>query len=242
MKLGLGLGIPMAMSASAFDPTTLALQGYWRAPFSASPWAGTASAGSSSGRNISEGTNPPSTGSAVNGYVPASFDGSNDQLLSSIASSNFISSAAYSGWALINVTSIATNDATNLFFNDAFVSSKDNAYWGTALRSSGNVSVWHYDGVLFTGVSTSISTSTWTLVQWKYDGVNLKMRTNGNSWGSTAKGNVSNVTENVRVGGNAFGNFFHGSMLELALTNTALSDTDFDNVLSGLRVRYSLSL
>ena len=57
--------------------------GFWRADhieFDGSPWKGVGTRGYALGRDLSEATNPPSAGTAQNGYVPAQFDGTNDIL------------------------------------------------------------------------------------------------------------------------------------------------------------------
>ena len=61
-------------------PLTLPWAGLWRADYAGEPWVGDASDGVSGGRLLTEATNPPSTGTPQNGYVPALFDGTNDVL------------------------------------------------------------------------------------------------------------------------------------------------------------------
>jgi len=79
-----------------------AFSGLWSNSYAASPWAGEASAGASSGRNLSEATNPPSAGTGaeiVNGHTPAKFDGTND-ILTGAALTTLLSNTGYEGFVL----------------------------------------------------------------------------------------------------------------------------------------------
>ena len=74
-------GVSDPKAVSTLDPATLALTGWWRGSYDGSgTWSGTASAGSSGTRSLVELTNKPSSGTAVNGFNPATFDGVNDKL------------------------------------------------------------------------------------------------------------------------------------------------------------------
>ena len=61
------------IAASAFDPATLALTGWWRSGgYVSGTWTGIASAGTSGGRNLVEATNPPAVApSSIVCTVPA---------------------------------------------------------------------------------------------------------------------------------------------------------------------------
>jgi hypothetical protein len=224
-----------------WSPASDVLQGWWDNSFSASPWAGLASAGGSSGRDLSEATNPPAAGTAVNTFAPASFDGVNDRLTSAAASSTFIGAASYGYFILCNATSVATDNAT-LPSNDALINSKDNGFWGCTLRSSGSVAAYQYDGSDFDGAATAFTIGQWQLVQAKYDGTTISIRVNGGSWVTQAQGNITNVTELLRMGTNATAaHLFTGKILTAgtATSNTAIS---FDKLLVWARGKYNLAL
>jgi hypothetical protein len=227
----------------SYDPAVLALTGWWRASFTSSPWGGTASAGSSASEAISEGTNPPSTGAAVNGLTPADFDGTNDRLLADIAGSidDFYNAAAYSGWALVYADAITT-DSTTPYDNDAIVSTQGASFAGVYLRSSGLAGIYHYD-TGWTKVETAFTTGAWHLVQWKYDGVNLKIRVDSGSWASVAAGSINTVTNRFVFGENwNAGAHFNGKLLEFATIDSALSDATFDDIITYVNDEYALSL
>lgn len=233
--LGLGLGLSLGQqrgggSAPAFDPATLSLSGYWEAPYTGSPWVGLTSAGTSLGKDLAEGTNPPT---AVDGE--ADFDGTNDQLVGA-AMSNFITDAAYSGWALVNVDAIATDSTPVPFDNDAIVSDSSSR-WFVYLRSSGLVGLQHQQSTTADRiiVTTTFSTGAKKLVQWRYDGVNIQIRVNDGAWQSTAAASLltDGMAGAFNVGRNYnAGRLLNGKMHALATSKVCLTDEQFDNVYS----------
>src|SRR5262245_12826966 len=78
------LSLPTIIKATAavagFDPTTLDFDLYVRASFSGAPWAGTASAGSSGGRDFTSAGADPSVGASQNGFSPAEGNGTTQYL------------------------------------------------------------------------------------------------------------------------------------------------------------------
>lgn len=227
---------------SVFNPATLALSGWWRASYAGSPWTPTASAGSSgSNGNLAEALNAPSTGSAVNGLTPASFDGSNDSLTSANPMSTYINAAVYSGWGLVNIPSSST-DSASAWLNDGLFSSLSSQYFGLGFRSSNKVKMYHFDAVDFDGPETGFTFNSWQLLQFRYGGTNLELRVNAGTWASYAKSSINDVTENIIVGRQSASPFMTGSVLELAFSKSALTDTDFDNVRAYASARYGLSL
>jgi hypothetical protein len=242
MRLGLGLSLSnVPGGASVFNPATLSLTGWWRASFSASPWSGTASAGGSGSRDLTEATNPPAAGSAVNGLTPADFDGTNDKLTAPGTMDTYWNAGAGSGWVLAYVDAISTDNAL-VYLNDCILSTSPAMYLGVYLRSSGVVGIRFVD-VGEVVVSTSISTGAWVLVQWKYDGSTIKIRTNGNAWTSAAAGNIGLLSQSIVLGQNYDGSEkLDGKILDVGLADTALSDANFDNVLAYCRDRYGLAL
>ncbi len=223
-----------------FNPATLDLSGWWRASFSESPWVGTASAGSSGSRDLTEATNPPVTGAAVNGLVPADFDGTNDVLTNATAISTLLSASAWSMWALVNLDAINTNNA-DVWLNDPILCDTG-AFWGVHLKSGGTVHAFQWDGAS-KSVSETISTGAWALVQAKYNGTNLLLRVNSGSWQSAAAGNISTLTGTLRAGVTPTGGHaLDGRIAEIGIADLVISDADFDNIKSYVNSRYALSL
>lgn len=239
----------MPLSAAVFDPATLSLSGWWRADYAGSPWAGTASAGASSGRNLSSGS-PATTGTAVNGKVPASFDGSSLYLSdSSTALSSFVTTSAYSVVLVVKPKSTTfVHDTTNRYNELSLLAETGTggAYLGVGFSSSG-FSAYHFDGG-YTGPETAASLDNWHIVAARYDGTNLKIRVDSGSDVSEAKSSVSGSpgtgSSRISIGLNYIltGNGQNAEFLEVMLAPSYLSNADYSNIRSYVNSRYGLSL
>jgi hypothetical protein len=239
VRLGLSLAITQPLSGVVFNPGELVLPGWWRASYAGSPWVGTASAGGSAGQNLTEATNPPGTGAAVNGFVPADFDGTNDELTGA-ACSTFITTTNYGGWALVFIDAINTDNTANLMLNDAICGTTGTAEWGVYLRSTGPV-VGVATASTTSFVETPIALNTWQLVQFKGNGTNNFIRVNNGSWLNGPGSTIASLAAALNVGDLA-GGFLDGKILDLALLPVALTDARFNQVLSYCRARYGLAL
>ncbi len=225
-----------------FDPASLALSGWWRASYAGSPWTPTASAGASGGNgNLTEGTNPPSVGAPLNGFDTADFDGTNDQISPGGTADTFVDTEAFSGWILFNADAVSSDSPTP-YLNPCLITTGPSAYFCIGLRSSGEL------GVRFVASGEAIVTDAftigdWTLVQWKYDGANMKLRVNGGAWQSTACTGVFGDTSNVLHFGRNYApdSFFNGQIAEIGLADVTLSDGTFDNIVDYVNTRYALS-
>ena len=101
MTLG---GIPLFATnrpapAAAWDPSQLALTGFWR-DFVNPTWLGSASAGTSAANDLTDPGNEPAQGTALNGWGVADFNGSNDWLLADDTCDTYFNASSLSGWVL----------------------------------------------------------------------------------------------------------------------------------------------
>lgn len=226
-----------------FDPTTLDLTGYWRGSYAGSPWTGTASAGISAAQDLTEGTNAPSVGAALNGFDPASFDGSNDRLTADGIMSDYASLTSASGWVLFNATSLfsapATQDLAPQFFCDS------NGVMGIGVDSDGLL-LWI---VTNAGIQQTppiaVGTGAYHLLQWKFDGTNMVLRLDSGSWTTQLVSGVGfglGGTVPVGVKSDGSGAFFNGLVEEMAVSKVIHSDATFDNIVGYVNDRYALSL
>jgi len=236
-----GFGAPgVAAGAPVFDPATLSLTGWWRASFSGSNPAGVASAGSSGSNNLSNGSNPPAATGTLNGLTVADFDGTNDEYAGA-AFSTYWATSAWSGWVLVNIDAINTNDTGNYALNDVLVGTDGTAEIAVYLRSAGPVvGVTIGSGV---GAEVSISTGAWALVQFKGSTAfaGKAIRVNSGTWQTQAGGTIGSLAANLSIGDLA-GGFLDGKIAEIGLTNSFLSDATFDDIKSYINSRYALSL
>ncbi len=229
--------------AASFDPATLPLTGWWRASYAASPWLTNASTSTSlANGSLTEGTNPPSTGTALNSWVPADFDGTNDHIAPGGNAGTFFDASTFSGWILFNADAVDTNFSA-FYENDCLLSTQPSAYFAIGMKSTGDIGIRFVAGAEAI-VSTTFTIGQWGLVQWKYDGANIKIRMNGGAWQSTAcTGGFGDLTNTLQVGTNYGGAaFLDGRIADIGLADTTLSDADFDSVLAYINARYALAL
>jgi hypothetical protein len=234
-----------AIDLDDFSPVSLSLTGWWRANYTGSPWIPTATAGSSvSNGNLAEATNPPATGTAVNGLTPTDFDGVNDQLHNANAVSTFITTTAWSCWALVWVDTIAYAGATYYSGDPILTDHYSVECWGLHLSTNGGnkVIAYQWNGAAAGFAVSAISTGAWQLVQAKYDGTNIKCRVNSGAWASDTISALSDASAVLTLGGDTGPIYFDGKVLECATAQTALSDGTFDNVKTYVNARYGLAL
>jgi hypothetical protein len=221
-----------------YDPAELSLTGWWRADFSASPWVGTASAGASGSRNLAEATNPPSTTTAVNGHVPALFDGTNDRLVGA-TNNNFVLAAGGTFFALVKPVTSAANNATAYLNKPLFVDVSQ-ALMGAGFSNSG-FRPYIYDGA-YKSLTMAMTIGDWHFVAMTWNGTTLFGRVDG-ATDSVACGSATISGFAVHIGttydGSIFGNF---QALEMGFANTALSDATLLDIKSYHAARYGLSL
>lgn len=234
-----------AGGAAAYDPASESLAGWWRASYSGSPWAGTASAGSSGSYNLTEATNPPQTGTAVNGYTPAKWDRdvANHVLSNATAvKNNFMTTTAFTAIALVNPAGLGADDASP--FAEQAVVLDTEGYWSLNLTTSGT-RVYSYGSAAHASPYTAVSTSAWSMIVGKLDGGFLYSKVNSGSWsaGTAAAASTITGTATLAAGRNYANNqFLKSSVLEIMLATSALSDGTLDNIRGYFNTRYSLAL
>lgn len=238
-----------ALTLSSFDAAALQLTGWWRASYAGSPWLGSPSTGSSGLRNLTQATNPPSTAAAVNGFVPADFDGTNDFLTTGLLTSDFVTASAGSIAALVNIDAISTSVAVGgvAWYNDAIINDAG-GYVGIVLggASSNEAQAYVFDGVWFKAAGVTVTLGAWQFLQMRWDGSRVEIRLNNGSWNTATAGPIELMGGEVRVGISAGappgGQFFDGKMLELMTIDRYLGTNDFDRIRGYVNARYALSV
>lgn len=234
-------GVPAWVSGT-LDPATLALSGWFRGSYSGStPWSGTASAGTSGSRSFNSGTSP--AGAAVNGFTPASFDGTNHQLFSSDDLSLYISSSAYRVVMLIKTPASAAAPAGNIY-DDPTILAHGGGNWGVVYNANG-VSVFHYDGSYKTATK-ACAVNGWHMIDITYDGAadTLSISVDGGAPTVTSTvGDCGSLATDFYMGINhASGHRFTGQILELITATTTLAGTTAAQFKGYIDSRYAMSL
>lgn len=232
-------------SGAVFDPTTLSASGYWRTDYSASPWAGVATAGASSGRDLSEATNPPSVGTAVNGHAPPDFDGTND-VLTGGAIGDYITSTAWEVSGLISIDAAAVAFSAGQGYAYPSILTDDGAgnfYIAIAdVSGTPNLVIGHYDNVSWKEVKAPITFTTPHCFHAWFDGTNLNLIIDGGTPATpVAAGNVAVSGSNIKVGRNYTTVFLNGRVLELMTFAAVQDSTKRANLRSYYNSRYALA-
>lgn len=232
--------------AAPFDPASLALTGWWRAAYAGAPWAGTASAGASGSRNLTGGIGvDPTVGATLNGLAGADFAAGPDILTTGLAGSSFFGASALSGWALVRAdTVIADPGAGSRWTGNAIWGDSGATYLQLTMTAAG-ASLYLTNSGFGDEVTAACGTGAPHLIQYKFDGTDLKIRVDSGSWQTQAASagpgsTIDDLTNNIRFGYQT--NAFDGRMWDLGLINSVLSDATFDNIKSYVNTRYALAL
>lgn len=225
---------------STFNPATLMLSAWWRAPYAAAAWVGVPSLGTSATRNLAEATNPPAVGAPVNNLVSADFDGTKQILANPSPISGIVSATAWSAVLLVYVDAVSTSSSPGLLE----IVSDTGGYWdlGTWNNPTPKVAAAQFDGAQKV-VDTPITLGAWSLVQARFDGAMLMIRVNGGAWASSTANAIQVTTGTLNVGVNYTKTlFFNGQILELMLSPLALPDAAFEGIRGYAMTRYGLTL
>ena len=230
----------------AFDPATLALSGWWRASFTGSPWTANASAGlSGTLGNLTEATNPPAVGAALNSLTPADFDGTNDLLTGANNLDSFITSTAWSVAVLVRPVATVDSRSVGSGYNDpAIIAETTQGYWYLTYTTSG-VTIGQYDSVAGAWLETNqaCSAASWHLVQAWFDGVNTSISVDSVAATSVAATDQSLIGVGPPVLGKGFSSVFCPALVaEVMLAKVDLGATARADIKAYTNARYNLTL
>lgn len=253
VRLGLSLSFGggwAGSSGSTYNPAVLSLTGWWR-DMGASPWTGVASAGTSGSNGATEATNPPSAGSALNGHVTADFDGTNDHINFAGTEDTYLNNTDGSGWVLFNADAASADAGAGNRANNPQFFADNNGVMGVGFSSAG-IHLFVVDGSNGTTEKViACSTGGWHLLQFKfhYPTLDMRLRLDNGSWQQTTAGFgtglATTLSGNTCAGGGKLGTsspFFNGRIAEMGISDTFISDTDFDNIRTYINARYSLAI
>ncbi len=228
-------------SGIGFTPANLSLTGYWRANFTGLPWVGTASIGTSSGRNLVTQADDPSTGASQNGFAPADFNGSSNYIQADVNNTTLLGTSG-SIFFLFNGDTAPTNSGLDYGDGNIFTD-PTNAETTFGFTDLGFGACILDDSITYRRISISCGTGNYHLAQAKWNGTNLYARIDSGNWSNIASGPFTAITPSAPNVGLSYSTIrFDGRLLELGITNIFLSDSDFNNIVSYVNKRYHLSL
>lgn len=241
-----------AFTYSSSIPDSLAISGWWRADYAGVPWAGRASAGLSSGRDLTDpggSWSPATTGTPQNALTPAAFNGTDEQVINTLTPDNFVAVDSLSIIVLFKATSAAASGGLE-FQNPGLVVSGGGSIASFGLTfHAGGVSYYNYDvgGGAWPAVTVACGTGAYHLAQAKFDGVTQSLRVDSGGWSTNAAGPMDAgglSTDNPLRVGTSYDHtkFFEGEILEVIVSDQVFSDADTDAIKAYINARYGLAL
>lgn len=243
---------PMAassfMGGGLFNIAGLNLSGLWLPNYTGSPWVDNPSAGSSGTNNLTEGTNPPTQGTAVNGFIPAHFNGTNQVLTGPGTDTSYFGIGSYSVVYLVKVNSFTVADpgaalpySVGQILADGAGSLNHGGPSGgiAGTGSSGVFRFGHFDGA-WKSSATSISVGSWMMLAATFNGSVVGTSLNNGPVTSTATGAVSQLVDTLNIGSSAAqGGGFPAIDLMMGMTSkVCLQATDLTNIYSYMKTRF----
>jgi hypothetical protein len=243
--IGLSLGITRLSGVATaapggFDPSTLTLTS-WVRNYAGSPWAGTASAGTSATPTLSSGA-APGVGT-LNSQGVADFDGSGDNLVSSVTTASLFTAPA--GGVAVLFSADTTTAAQAEAYDDRPLVTDENGRLALVHTSSG-IRATIYNGAAWV-ITPSIACATgayrWAFAWWT--GGTLFVQLDGGTPQSVAIGGTG-----VNLGAGAFKlgeNYdttkdYDGKVADAMTTAAAWTAGNITDLVSYGNSRYGLSL
>ncbi len=253
---GIGLG---GYAPYAFDPTTLSLSLYCKTGnYVAGTWTGTASAGSSSGRNLTEATNYPAVApnevtcrvptassasrTLVHGAMP-NFDGTNDKLAPAGTLDTYAAASTLSWWVLFYADKTVVNPGAGSHYTSPYLIGDAGTFAFLAYDGAG-VTGRVSDGSTFPEVTVTCAPGSWHLAQMKYESSLLYVRVDAGPWSYIATCAAISDLTNVMLMGADYTSalFLDGKIAEVGITDTALSNATFNNIGASLAHEYDIDI
>ena len=204
-----------------------------RGSYAGAPWSGTSS--------LSAG-NAPAVGTALNGFAPASFNGTSNNLVNATGFTSFAGASAGTVLLLLNATSAAADHGVgDRIDNTGLVEQNGGSTtFGLGYSTSG-VTVALYDtSASYKELAVAASTGAWHLAFCRWDGTNLQLGVDGGAMSSVASAAFNAASAGgVVVGANYNGGgFFAGLIEEVAMFTSTVSDANRAKIRSYFNTRY----
>lgn len=225
--------------ATAFDPATLALTGWWRASYVGAPWAANASAGTSlANGDLTTAGADPTVGAAIGGRTPASFNGTSQYLRNGSAPmTSFFSTGAATIIALFNPASAA---APGLIYTNPPIICNNSGDFGMSFTTSG-LHAFGYDGAYKEAVK-ACSPGSYHIGMFRKTGSVLGVTVDSTSEVTVAFGAMTALSGALSIGRSYGATYYNGSILEIMTSNVALTNANYTDIKTYLNARYALSL
>ncbi len=254
---GTGTGPATFTYNPSFDPSTLTATELLKASFTALPWIGTASAGTSgSEEQATKSGNNPTAGAAVNGFTPAVYDGTGGSQQNSEAATNpggssidiasIISATAYTVMFMVYVDSAAAYVSGTTYQNATILAgdARFGIYFAT-VAGAGQVGVYHYNGS-FPDVKVPLSFGAWhfVCVRWDSTSGNVQIDVDSTPGTPTALASFAALSGvPATTGFHAFnsGTSYKFRLMERVILQSKVSDSTRDSYKGYLNGKFGMS-
>lgn len=231
------------------NPAGYSLSGWWHAAGflsnNTTDWKADESAGASyANGSLTEATNPPIRATSPLGNTfPAEFDGTNDQLVGSTATTTFFTATGSAVWALFYIISAATDSGAGTRYNNPGVIAHNGG--GTIFNisvSTAGVAVNMYDAA-WKEINFACAVGSWHLMQVTHDGTDLKARLDlAGSFTTTPCGTVGWDAASLVMGRNYSATFANIRVAEVGCSAGAFGTGDFDEIVKYVHTHYDILL
>lgn len=234
MRLGLGLSITNVRGSSgpSFDPASLNPSGSWGPDYAASPWVGAV------GGNLTSGA-APTTGSAVNGKVPATLNGTSYYLASASPISSFMSASEWAFAGLAKATAVPADPGAGSRYTARVLMSDgpSSGYWGITLTATGPCA-YVYDGSYKDAKATATPLNNWIAIFAKLEGGTLYVAANDGAYATTAVTDIDVMTGPLNLGRGYLGSLFQGDVMEHKVRATAWTEQERSDLYAHWKATY----
>lgn len=219
--------------AISINPANYGLEGWWRAPYLASPWEGNASQGNSGDNDLESASAPAGGDVLASSLTSVLFDG--ERYLEGDALSTYFATSDATVACLLKVDEVAADGAAGA---GEILSDTGGVFSMGSYASGGKNYVVMYllTAAGWGGASVEISLNEWQVVSFRFDGnyVSAHRRWEGSnydfsrvvapqsfSFSSAGTTTISSLTGTLRVGASvaSANRFFKGQIADLILTN-----------------------
>lgn len=229
-------GVSNTVAFEYWSPASLTLTGYWDRTgvagenyqdVTAGTWPGLASAGSSGGRDLTQGT---ATNQPTEVNLEPDLDGVDNYLN---LATNRATMLGASGWTISCLLRPDTLAADGGALNNPTIITETGQYVCFVVFSN-TVRIGQYNAagaVLTTKTATGVTTGALNLVQARWTGTTLDVRVNDGAWQTTAHTEIAGGgTFKIGCNYNASAYFLDGAIRNLCVAAASLSDANCDKI------------
>jgi hypothetical protein len=235
-------GASNTLSIEAFSIAALTPSLWCRAPYSGSPWP----SADASSLNLHHAT-PGTVGSAVNGFAPVDFNGTDQQLVSyntaASATVNASSLVTTGAGTLLAFANVRTANAFGTVQGQKAILTRQAASGFGMTFSSDGLRAYVYDGATKEpGSAIAFSTGAWHLFAMRWDGTNMYQSVDAGSEASVATSGPSSLTSPLVAGrGHTNTSAFYADalVLEVIAAPTCFSTANIGKIRKLLQCRYA---